>query len=451
MFFDGLSDRSIINDNIIKPLTHYSNENSLTGSNLLNHIETNIILCDEIQRTMDLNLIISSMLYGDTALFIDGSTEIFILNTKGGEKRAIDSPPSENVIRGPREGFSENIIVNTSLIRKKILDPNLKFEFSEVGRRTKTKICIAYIEDIAPSPIVAELKKRINTIDVDGILESGYLEEFIRDEPLSPFKTVGCTERPDVIAAKLLEGRVVILCDGTPFVLSVPYLLIESFQASEDYYNNYLFSSFNRFLRIICFFITTSTPAIYICLVCYHQEMIPTSLFMSIATSREGVPFPTILEALLMLLTFELLREAGVRLPQQIGQAISIVGALVLGEAAVSAKFISAPIVIIVALTGIAGFAIPSMLESIVLLRFIFLLSSFVFGLYGYIFALIGVFTYLLSLKSFGVYYMEYIDIINKDNLIDTAIRAPHWLMKYRPKFIIKNRIRLNQQRKDVK
>jgi spore germination protein KA len=449
VFTDGLSDRNIISENVIKPIANATYDDSLTNDELCNYLENNIILCDETEKTIDVNVIISSIMYGNTALFIDGVWGVLILSTKGGPTREISSPPSENVVRGPREGFTESIIANINLIRKRIQDPNLKIEFKEIGRRTKTKICIAYIQDIAQDKIVNEVKKRLEVIDIDGVLESGYIEEFIRDEHLSPFRTIGSTERPDVAAGKLLEGRVIIICDGTPFVLSLPYLFIESFQASEDYYNNYIFSSLNRLLRILCFILTTSTPAIYVSLVSFHQEMIPTNLFMSIATSREGVPFPTVLETILMLLTFEILREAGVRLPQQIGQAISIVGALVLGEAAVSARFISAPIVIVVALTGISGFAIPAMLESIVVLRFAFVIASYILGLYGYIFTVICLFTYLMSMKSFGVNYMEYTDLISRESIKDTAIRVPHWLMQYRPKFITKNRIRMSQQRKD--
>ncbi|WP_055665868.1 spore germination protein [Desnuesiella massiliensis] len=450
VFTDGLSDRRIINENIIKPIVNFINDNSLQGDELCSYIKNNIILCDQIEETTDVDIITKSIMYGKTALFIDGVFGAIILNTKGGSERSVSIPLSENVVRGPREGFTENIIVNIGLIKKRIQDSNLKVEFKEIGRRTKTKVCITYIQDIAPDEIVNEVKKRLEDIDIDGVLESGYIEEFIRDEPLSIFKTVGSTERPDVAAGKLLEGRVVIICDGTPFVLSLPYLFIELFQASEDYYNNYVFSSLNRILRLFCFILATSTPAVYVSLVSYHQEMIPTSLFMSIASSREGVPFPTILEAIVMLMIFEILREAGTRLPKQIGQAISIVGALVLGEAAVSAKFISAPIVIIVALTGISGFAIPQALEAVRVLRFTFLVASFMLGLYGYIFVVIGLFTYLMSIKSFGINYMEYVDMISKENLQDTAFRAPHWLMKYRPKYIVKNRVRMGKRRKGL-
>lgn len=448
VFTDVSSDKTVINENVIKPIVNSIYNTSQKNTMLCSSIENSITLCDEIEKTNEVNVVISSILEGKSVLFINSIQGVLILNTKGGRLRNIALPPSENVVRGPREGFTESILINMNLIRKRIQDPNLKVEFKEIGRRTKTKVCIAYIQDIAPEKVISEITKRIDKIDIDGILDSGYIEELIRDQYYSPFKTIGTTERPDVAVSKLLEGRVIVICDGTPFTLSMPFIFVEFFQANEDYYSNYVFASLNRILRIVCFILTTSTPAIYVALISYHQEMIPTSLFMSIAASREGVPFPSVLEAVLMLIVFEILREAGVRLPKQIGQAISIVGALVLGEAAVSARFMSAPIVIIIAITGISGFVIPQMLEAIIILRFVFLGAASALGLYGYIFAIIGLFTYLMSMHSFGVNYMEYVDIIGKENIKDTAIRVPHWHMKYRPRFVKNNKIRVGHRRK---
>ncbi len=234
----------------------------------------------------------------------------------------------------------------------------------------------------------------------------------------------------------MLEGRISILCDGTPFVSTLPYLFIEYFQASEDYYNNYIFATINRLIRIIGFFLSTSVPAIYVALTTYHQEMIPTPLLLSISAAREGVPLPTVIEAMIMLFTFEIIREAGVRLPAAIGQAVSIVGALVLGQAAVAARLISAPMVIVTALTGISSFLTPQMIETLILIRFILLALSSFLGLYGYIFGIIGIFIHLMSLRSFGVPYMLNVSPINKQDVKDTAIRAPWWYMYYRPKLI---------------
>ncbi len=438
IFCDGMADKNSINEYIIDPIMK-SKESKSNIDDLLNDT-----ICYSGIKTMDdIEQLIDAILYGDTILLEDNNNKAAILDTKGWQTRSVSEPESEVVVRGPREGFTESININLTLIRRKILSKDLKYKYKILGKQTKTKICICYMENIASDKIVKEVEKRLNDIDIDGILDSGYIEELIRDEPLSPFSTIGYTERPDVVAANLLEGRIALICDGTPVVLTLPFLFIEYFQASEDYYNNFIYSSINRMLRYIGFFLTTSTPAIYLALVTYHQEMIPTPLLISISAAREGVPFPTIFEAIAMTFVFEVLREAGVRLPKPIGATISIVGALVLGDAAVNARFVSAPIVIIIALTGIASFLIPKMLGAIVIIRIIFLLLASFLGLYGYIFGVIGLFIHLMSMRSFGIPYMMNLVSTKFQDIKDTAIRAPWWYMEYRPKFISsKNRIR---------
>jgi len=390
----------------------------------------------EISELLDLDKLASSVVYGDTLLLIDGVVSALIIDNKGWQVRAISQPDSEVVVRGPREGFTESIETNLSMISRKIINPDLKFESLEVGIRTKTKISICYLESLAADKILEELKKRLKNIDLDGVLESGYIEELIKDAPLSPFKTIGSTERPDVVAASLLEGRIAVVCDGTPYVLTLPFIFVEYFQTNEDYYQNFIFGSIGRILRIIGFILTTSTPAIYIALTTYHQEMIPTPLLLSVASARQGVPFPTVVETLIMGITFEILREAGTRLPRPIGQSISIVGALVLGEAAVSARLVSAPMVIVIALTGITSLMLPKMTGSLILIRLIFIFLASTMGLYGYIFGVIGLFIHLMSIRSFGIPYMLSIGSISKQEIKDTFIRAPWWYMYYRTKLI---------------
>ncbi|MEL7597183.1 MAG: spore germination protein [Clostridiaceae bacterium] len=326
---------------------------------------------------------------------------------------------------------------NISLIRRKINSPELKFKYKDLGKITKTKICICYIEGLVSKEILEDLNSRLDKIKIDGILESGYIEEKIKDHPYSIFDTIGNTERPDVVAAKLLEGRIALICDGTPSVLTIPFVFIEYFQSSEDYNNNFIYGSFNRILRITGFILSTSVPAIYTALVTFHQELIPTQLILSIAAARKGTPFPTIIEAIFMIAIFEILREAGTRLPKNVGQAISIVGALVLGEAAVSAGFVSAPIVIVVAITSISKFSVPKMAIVIMVIKSIFLLLPGFLGLYGYIFGMIGLSLYLFSMKSFGVEYMLKFGSMSKEDLKDQAIRVPWEFMKNKSKFII--------------
>lgn len=443
IFIDGMVKKVDINANIIRPIMHYTTNEKNRDGNLLDLLETKIINASEVNREKDINKLVSDILYGSTVLLVEGYAEALVLDTKGWEYRSITEPSSEQVVRGPREGFTESMMINLSLIRRKILSSDLKFQFKEIGVISKTKVCICYLEGLANEKIIEEVNKRLEDIEIDAILESGYIEELIEDAPLSPFATMGNTERPDVVAANLLEGRIAIVVDGTPFVLTLPCLFIEYFQSNEDYYNNYIYSSINRLLKVLAFFLSTSVPAIYVALVTFHQEMIPTPLILGITAAREGVPFPTIVEALLMLLAFELLREGGVRLPAPIGSTIGFVGAIILGQAAVDAKFVSAPIVIVAALTGITNFLIPRMIGPLIIVRLIFLILSSFLGLYGYIFGVIGLFIHLMSIRSFGIPYMINIGSIKLQDIKDTAIRAPWWLMYYRPKLMgAKNPIR---------
>jgi len=260
----------------------------------------------------------------------------------------VEEPDTEAVVRGPREGFTENLKTNTALLRRKIKNPNLRFELIKLGNQTNTNVCITYIKGICNEKFVTEARKRLKHIKTDSILESGYIEAFIEDAPYSPFATVANSEKPDVTAAKILEGRLAVLVDGTPIALTVPYLFMEGFQSSEDYYSRPYYVTLVRWIRFLAFFITVYLPSLYVAATTFHQELIPTPLLVTMIAAKEGTPFPAFVEALLMGLIFEILREAGVRMPRPIGQAVSIVGALVIGEASVSAGLIGAPMVIIV-------------------------------------------------------------------------------------------------------
>lgn len=440
-YLESMVKKDSINEFIIKPIVQ--GKLRADESDLLNVIMKRALLNCDIEILPDSTRLSEYLINGYTLLFIENVNSAVAINTKGYKVRGIEEPPSETLVRGPREGFTEAINVNISLLRRKLKTADLTFKFKEIGSRAKTRICISYIKGIAQENILIELEKRLDMIDIDGILDSGYIEELIKDAPHLPFRTIGSSERPDVIAGKLLEGRIAIICDGSPGVLSLPYVFMEVFQTSEDYYNNFIYSSLNRLLRWFGYFLTTSVPSIYVALITFHQELIPTELLLSIAGARQGVPFPTIIEALAMLLVFEILREAGLRMPKPIGQAVSIVGALVLGDAAVNARLVSAPMVIISALTGISSFLVPQSL-SIIVVRLIFLLLSAFMGLYGYMYGCIGLTICLMSIRSFGVPYMLNMGSINLEDLKDTGIRAPLWFMSTRSKSIAKDTIRQN-------
>ena len=441
IYIDGMANIQAINEDVIKPLL-LSDISDINDNNIMNVLTQKVLLSADNKKTSSVDNIVNGIIYGKTILFIEGFTEVLSINTIGWQTRAISEPQSETIVRGPREGFTESLNLNLTLLRRRIINPNLKFEFMRIGKQTKTQICVCYIEGIAMEPIHKELMTRLNNIDIDGILDSGYIEEIIKDAPYSPFRTIINTERPDVVAGKLLEGRFAVICDGSPIVLTLPTIFVEVFQSNEDYYDNFLYSSFVRFLRWLCFFISTSTSAIYVALVTFHQELIPTPLLISIYSSRKGTPFPSIVEAMAMMIIFEILKEAGLRMPKQVGGAISIVGALVLGDAAVSARLVSAPIVIITAITGISSIMLPQVL-GLVEIRIIFLLLSSFLGLYGYIFGVMGLVLHMMSIRSFGIPYMLNVPSFSTQDIKDTAMRAPWWNMYLRPKMFAKNKKRM--------
>ncbi|WP_101698594.1 spore germination protein [Clostridium minihomine] len=432
LFIDGLVNQQIISDGILFPIMalDYSVTPS-RGQDRINQLREKIVCSGDTQMYAKLSQAVAGILSGDTALLVDGCTTGLGVSTKGWDKRSVTEPETESVVRGPREGFTENFRTNTSLLRRKIKSPQLRMEHMTIGRKTLTNVCIAYLEGVAIPEVVNQVRERLNRLDVDSVLDSGYLEEYIEDSPFSIFATVGYTEKPDVAAAKILEGRIAIIVDGTPFVLTAPLLFIETFQTAEDYYIRPLYASIMRMLRYIAFFISVFFPGIYIALTTYHQEFIPTTLLITIASAREGTPFPAFFEALIMVFSFEILREAGLRLPRPVGQAISIVGALVMGDAAVSAGLVGAPMVITIALTSVAGFVIPEQNDSMSVLRLVIMFFAAFLGGYGICLAFLGMLIQLGAMESFGVTYFNGFSVAR--DLKDGFIRMPLWMMTKRP------------------
>ncbi len=456
VYVDGLTEGLTINESIIKPLMYYSPDSDIDfmlpkgkgakGSEATPSIEefAKKRLCiGEIEEVSTYDKIIEGCLNGDSALIIDGYNQCIVINTKGWDQRSVEEPATESVVRGPREGFTENIRTNTALIRRRVKHPDLTMKSTTLGRRTRTNVTLAYIRGIANDALIKDIEKRLAKIDTDAILESGYIEQYIEDAPFSIFSTMGYTEKPDAIAGKILEGRVAILVDGTPFVVTAPFLFLESFQTTEDYYIRPYMATFLRFIRFLCFLISILAPAMYVAFTTYHHELIPTELLFTIAVSREGTPFPAAVEALIMIIAFEILRESGVRLPRPVGQAISIVGALVMGEAAVSAGLIGAPMVIIIAITAVASFAVPTQVDAEVILRFLFLILAAVLGGYGITLGILMMIVHLASLRSFNFFYLQPFAPMNWQDSKDAAVRFPLWAMLSRPKgFARKNEIR---------
>lgn len=443
VYSDGMVDNLIVNQHVIMPVQEVSFEKK-NDVDLADLIAERITLSNTVEKTDDFEKLIQAIVYGDTVLFIDGTSNALILNTKGFKLRSIEEPDGERVLSGPREGFTEGILLNLSLVRRRLRTEKLKMKYQTFGTVSKTKACVCYIEGIADQKIVDELFKRLEKFNLDGALDVNYITEQIKDHKYSPFKTIGTTERPDVVAAKLLEGRVALFLDGTPVVLTLPFLFAESFQSSDDYYINFYYSTFFRILRYFGFFLAISVPALYVSITTYHHEMLPSQLLLSLSVSRQGVPLPTIIEAFAMLIVFELLRESGIRMNSNIGQALSIVGALVIGQAAVEAKLVSAPMIIVVGLTGITGLIMPRVKGIIILSRYYLLLISSFLGLYGYMIGLMSIVIYTLSLHSFGIRYMSDLLTMNMQRQKDVVIRAPWNFMKDRPGYIATKKERQN-------
>lgn len=439
IFADGMVDSAIMNDSIIRPLTRAAVN---SGAACLDEIEFSVIQGNQVERSGDLDKMVSALLYGDTILFADGFADGLIINSKGWPARSISEPDDEKALRGPREGFTEAILQNTSMIRRKIQTSDLKFAFQSLGTRTNTKLCFVYLDSVVDHQVLEELKRRLKKIDIDGPVSSNTITEFIRDSPYSLFKTVGASEKPDIVASKLLEGRVALILDGSPLVLTVPYLFIENLQSPDDYYVSFYYGSIGRILRFLAFFLTITIPAFYIALVNFHQEMIPASLLYSLITAAKGVPFPTVVECVGMLLMFEILRETGIRMSDKIGQALSIVGALVVGQAAVEAKIVSAPTVIIVAFTAITGLMAPRMKAAGIICRFAALAAASFIGIYGFFLFMITLLIYLFGIRSFGVEYMSQLLSFTRQDMKDMYVRAPLPMMETRPAFITKERRR---------
>ncbi|MPM08340.1 Spore germination protein B1 [bioreactor metagenome] len=435
LFIDGMVDKILVHENVLKPLmigADFLKEDPAGGCAA--YLKSSLLFVGDIKETASAHDGVESVLSGDTLLLLDGSSQALIISLRGWETRNVDEPKTETVVRGPREGFTETLRINTALLRRKIKSPNFVMETLRLGERTNTDVCIVYIDGLTDPKLIEEIRQRLKRIHTDAILESGYIEQFIEDAPFSIFSTVGNNEKPDKTAAKILEGRAAILVDGTPFVLTVPNLFIESFQTTEDYYSRPVFASAIRLLRYLSYLISILAPAMYVALTTFHQELIPTPLLLTMAAAHEGVPFPAVLEAALMVTAFEILREAGVRLPRSVGQAVSIVGALVIGEAAVSAGLIGAPMVIVVAITAVSSFVVTPQLDSGAVLRLIFLLLAGFMGGYGIAMGLFAVIIHLASLRSFGTPYLSSLAPFNAHDMKDTLIRAPLWKMRRRPK-----------------
>lgn len=440
---DGMVDKNQLDMFVLKPLmvdlVGHPEVAQLTLANVVDRSFQNLLPGLEFKKINKIGAALDAILSGDAVIFFGDSTEALVFGARGWDKRSVTEPTTEAVVKGPHEGFGETLRINTSLLRRKIKHPALRIISLKLGTLTSTDLVVTYMDKLASPDLVSEVMRRLGKINVDSVLGNGYIEEMIEDDPYSPFPQIAYTERPDVLAGKLLEGKVGIIVDGTPIVLCVPATLTNFLSVNEDYYERPLSVILFRFVRYLGAFIALLAPSIYIAVTTFHQEIIPTDLLVSIIAGRQGVPFPALLEALVMLIILEILQEAGLRLPKAIGQTIGIVGALIIGDAAVKAGLVSPLMVIVVGLTAVASYAVPyyDFSTALRIVRFPFMLLAGFLGFFGLSVGLYLLAIHLLTLRSFGVPYLSPIAPLRVRALLqDTLVRAPRWAMRKRPQLI---------------
>lgn len=428
VYIDGLVSKDAIAKQIIERLLEPGNPHDAHA--ILSHVSA-----PDVSAVHTLKQVADALTLGKCVLLQDTRREAMCFGMAEWNQRNVEEPANEPTVRGPREGFTEDLRTNIVLLRRRLRTPALRSERFVIGRQSQTQVQLLYLDGIARDEVVAEMRDRIQKIDIDAILDSNYIDELVSDNPRSPFPSLQRTERPDRVVADLLEGRVAVIVDGSPIVLSGPTTLLGLLQTSEDYYLRYHAASFAREIRWIAGLIGLIAPSVYVAILSYHHELIPTQLLFTIAAGREGVPFPPFVEALLMETAFEILREAGLRMPQQIGPALSIVGVLVIGDAAVRAGLVSPLMIVVVGMTAIATFALPSndLANAIRLLRFPTMVAAAILGLFGVIFATMLVAALLISSRSLGVPMLSPYIPVWRRGLKDAMVRAPIWALRDRP------------------
>ena len=434
VFIDGMTNSALINEYVIKPAAQASLK--AAPEERLAHLEKDVVQAGETSQQESWSELLQALVRGDSLVFCDGCARALIVGSKGYERRSISEPDGEVVMKGPREGLTEVLLSNIAMLRRKVCSEKLRFEFFELGETTKTACCICYIDGTADARVLAELRERAGRIRIDGVLDSNYVTELIRENRFSPFRNVGTTERPDIVAAKLLEGRAAMLVDGSPVAITVPHIFIEHLQSNEDYYISFYFAGINRMLRLIGFLLSVSIAPVYIAMVTHHHELLPTTLLVMISHARQGVPFSSLSEALILLLAFEVMREAGSRMPSQMGQTLSVVGALVVGQAAVAASMVSAPMLIVIAFSGVTGLISPKLKSVVIIARVGLILMADAMGMYGYVMGMIWLAANLASQRSFGVPMLASVPLMEAGDGEDSFVRAPFNRMKKFGRFL---------------
>lgn len=444
IFVNDIVNKEAAGELILKPLSELKEKFS-------EQIVADNIYSPEKKTVKTVEECISEIVLGNVFLLVDGTESGFSFGLKKFEKRAITEPPTSTVIKGPREGFVESLPVNVSLMRRRLKTPDLKFEFLTVGKYSQTPVALCYIEGIADKLLIKKLRSKIKEIDIDAVLDSSYVTKFIGEHKTSVFKQVGNTEKPDILAAKILEGRVAVIVDGSPIALTVPYLLMEDFQSPSDYYNSSYSATLARLLRLFAVTLSIFLPAFFVAAELFHLQLIPLSFLLTIVNSIKGIPLSPSYEMFFTLLIFEILNEASVRMPKYVGMVVSIVGGLVLGETAVTAGIISAPTLMIVAFSGICLYTVPELEQTFSVIRLLFLLVGGSIGGYGLILLIAGIMLYLISFETYSTPLMAPFSPLVVKDLKDSVYKGFMTEQQKRPysiKNINRNRIGKNNSNK---
>lgn len=421
---EGMTSTDTLAQLIYSKLNNLGDEKTLPPDEIMARMFGDYLIAAEQLEVVNLGDLILKMQSGFAIILVDGCTRAIAIGIQGYPARGVDEPSGELNVRGSREGFVEVIRRNMALIRRRIKSPTLVFEMSVIGERSNTDICLCYLSDKVSPKLLEDVKRRLKSVKLNTILESGYLQPFLEGSGGWFFSECGTCERPDSFAAKLYEGRVGILVDGTPFALTVPYLFIENFQTLDDYTQKPFYALFIRIVRLAAYFITLFLPGAYVAIASYSPEMLPSSLLLNLAAAEQTAPYSLMAECLLIHFLYEILREAGIRLPRPIGHAIGVVGGIVIGDITVNAGLVGAPMVLIVALSGLCSFVVPALYERTVVLRFIYILAGGIFGLFGLLLAAGVIIIKMCSLNTYGVPYMAPISPFSPRSSRDMLVRA---------------------------
>ena len=421
---EGLCDKEQLAQTVINPLLVYDFK-AFSPDEIMDKILSSVIgSCDVIELTT-VDKLITLITSGFAVLAVDGAKKFYAIGVQGYSYRNVSEPQSEVVQRGSREGFTEPMRVNMSMLRRRIKSPDLVFEQMTVGSDSKTQLMICYLQNSVSKELLDNLRSRLNSCELDVVLASGYLSDYLEDEGTSRlFSGVGISERPDAVCGKLMEGRIAIIVDGTPAVIIVPRLFVEEFQGVDDYSNRTYYATFIRLMKYLSFFLSVYLPGLYVALAQFHPEYIPTGILIRTSESLAQTPFPVTIEVLLITFVYEIMKEAGLRIPKSLGHAVSIVGALVIGESAVSAGIISSSTLMVVATAAICGYVTSSLYPPIMMLRFLFILVGGFTGLWGIVLATAVVIISMCSKTSLGVPYMSSLAPFSLKTMRDVFIRA---------------------------